>query len=147
MSTKLYYVAHAKDNYLKPLTPELFDLFTASPDNCAKAMAFRRGAAKEASKNLMHLFYYQGTLNREKYDAHVADCKARDVKPEGSRKVEFMLPTTWLMIDLDHEETPLALWVEMKVRLEDKSLLDHLIIAHLTPSGKGCASSLTVCLR
>ena len=137
MSTKLYYVAHAKDNYLKPLTPELFDLFTASPDNCAKAMAFRRGAAKEASKNLMHLFYYQGTLNREKYDAHVADCKARGVKPEGSRKVEFMLPTTWLMIDLDHEETPLALWAEMKVRLEDKSLLDHLIIAHLTPSGKG----------
>ena len=137
MPNMLYYVAHAKDNFLKPLTPELFDLFTSSPDNNSKVMAFRRGAAKEVSKNMMHLFYYQGTLNREKYDAHLTECKSKGVKPEGSRKEEFMLPLTWLMIDLDHEDNPLALWEEMKARMTEGALLDHLIIAHLTPSGKG----------
>ena len=65
MTGKIYYVAHAQDSFLKPLTPELFDLFTTSNDNQAKIQAFRRGADKDKSKNLVHLFYFQGVKHEE----------------------------------------------------------------------------------
>ena len=137
MSNKLYYVAHAQDAFLKPLTSELFDLFTTSKDNQAKIQAFRRGADKDKSKNLVHLFYFQGVKHEEKYAAYLAECGAKKVKARGSRNEEFMLPTAWLMIDIDHEERAYDLWQEIRTRLEAQELLPHMIFAHITPSGKG----------
>lgn len=137
MSNKLYYVAHAQDAFLKPLTPELFDLFTTSKDNQAKIQAFRRGADKDKSKNLVHLFYFQGVKDEEKYAAHLAECREKGVKARGSRNEDFMLPTTWLMIDLDHQERPYDLWQVIRERMEAQGLMRHLIFAHITPSGKG----------
>ena len=137
MTGKMYYVGHAQDAFLKPLTPELFDLFTTSADNRAKIQAFRNGADKEKSKNLVHLFYFQGVKNEEKYAAHLAECREKKVKARGSRNEEFMQPSAWLMIDFDHEERPLDLWQEIRQRMEAQELLHHLIFAHITPSGKG----------
>ena len=135
MTGKIYYVAHAQDAFLKPLTPELFDLFTTSKDNQAKIQAFRRGADKDKSKNLVQLFYFQGVKNEEKYAAYLAECGAKKVKARGSRNEDFMLPTAWLMIDIDHEECPYDLWQEIRTRLEAQELLGYLIFAHITPSG------------
>ena len=137
MSNKLYYVAHSQDAFLKPLTPELFDLFTTSKDNQAKIQAFRRGADKDKSKNLVHLFYFQGVKHEEKYAAYLTECGAKKVKARGSRNEEFMLPTAWLMIDIDHEERPYDLWQVIRERMEAQGLMRHLIFAHITPSGKG----------
>ena len=137
MTGKLYYVAHTQDTYLKPLTPELFERFTTSNENRAKIQAFRNGANKDKSKNLVHLFYFQGVKHEEKYAAYLAECGAQKVKARGSRNEDFMRPTAWLMIDVDHEEHPYDLWQEIRERLEAQALLPHLIFAHITPSGKG----------
>ena len=137
MTGKMYYGCHTKDKFLKPLTPELFDLFTTSADNRTKIQAFRNGECKEESKNKVHLFYFQGVKNEEKYATHLAECKEKKIEARGSRNEDFMRPTAWAMIDLDHEERPYDLWHEIRERLEASALFNHLIFAHITPSGKG----------
>ena len=126
------------DTALKPLTPELFDNLTASPRAHELVGKARAGGHPDESKHLLPMIYFQGVLDAERYDAYVSECKEKGVKPKGSRNRAFMKPTQLLMIDLDHVEGDIAeLAQEVIHRLQERDLLNHLLLLHKTPSGEG----------
>ena len=126
------------DTVLKPLTPEIFDALTASPRAKELVEKAHAGAHPDESKHLLPMIYFQGVLDAERYDAYVAECKEKGVKPKGSRNRAFMKPTQLLMIDLDHVEGDIADLAQCVItRLQEHDLLDHLLLLHKTPSGEG----------
>ena len=138
MNHTLYYTDNAKDAMLKPLTEELFDLFTAEDYTRQRILSYRNGVPKEHSKNKLKVFYFQGTLNEPLYNQHLQECAKSGQKPENSRCQSFMLPTTPVMIDLDQPQEAISiLWPEIIARLEELDYLDYLLLAHKTPRGEG----------
>lgn len=126
------------DTALKPLTPELFDNLTASPRAHELVGKARAGVHPDESKHLLPMIYFQGVLDAERYDAYVLECKEKGVKPKGSRNRAFMKPTQLLMIDLDHVEGDIAELAQAVIqRLQERDLLNHLLLLHKTPSGEG----------
>ena len=126
------------DTLLKPLTPEIFDALTASPRAKELVEKARAGVHPDLSKHLLPMIYFQGVLDTERYDAYLAECKEKGVKPKGSRNRAFMKPTQLLMIDLDHVEGDIAELAQCVIRrLQEHDLLSHLLLLHKTPSGEG----------
>lgn len=54
-----------------------------------------------------------------------------------TRAAANMTPTQLVMVDVDHVEDPLAAWKEVMAAMDDQWRVDNLMIAHITPSGKG----------
>lgn len=138
MKHTLYYTDNAKDAVLKPLTEQLFDQFTSDDYTKQRILSYRNGVPKHLSKEKLKVFYFQGTLNEPLYNQHLQDCVQSGKKPENSRCQAYMLPTTPVMIDLDHPLEPISiLWPKILARLQEEGCLDYLLLAHKTPRGEG----------
>lgn len=138
MKHTLYYTDNAKDAVLKPLTEQLFDQFTSDDYTKQRILSYRNGVPKHLSKEKLKVFYFQGTLNEPLYNQHLQDCVQSGKKPENSRCQAYMLPTTPVMIDLDHPLEPICiLWPKILARLQEEDSLDYLLLAHKTPRGEG----------
>lgn len=70
-----------------------------------------------------------------------AVCWTGVVNNGGTRKVENMTPTGLYMIDIDHVSksghTMIGAYEHITRKLEDISLINYLMLAHITPSGDG----------
>ena len=58
-------------------------------------------------------------------------------RTEKTRMAANMIPTQLVMIDIDHAEDPRAAWDEIVVSMEAEWRTQNIILAHVTPSGKG----------
>lgn len=57
--------------------------------------------------------------------------------PKGGRRLNATAePTGFFMLDIDHVENPRKLWEEINKKIEKNKHL-HILIVHVTPSGKG----------
>lgn len=138
MKKNLYYCSGGvSDTILKPCTADVFNAIVDSEHTEKLVQAYRNDAPEKESKLRLPLLYYQGVLDQEKYQDYCQKCMEQGQKPKGSRNSEFMLPVDRLMLDWDHENNPQALFQRIMDKLEEKDMLKHLLLAHVTPSGKG----------
>lgn len=66
-----------------------------------------------------------------------AVCWTGVVEDGAQRKAEGMQPTGLFMVDIDHCEKPLEAWEAIKDAVDYYHLTTALMLAHITPSGKG----------
>ena len=157
------YVNNAFDKVLKPCDAQRFSIIVNSQETEKHILGHRGGDAKAKSK--LPAITYMGVLDSDKYRKYLDGCKQQGIKPQGSRRAEFMRPTGLLMLDFDHVgaspqpspkergtqasreviDTPIKLWEYIKSRYEsshpslggDGGGLEAIALAHVTPSGDG----------
>lgn len=132
---------------------EEFFSIVDNPENADLIRRYRNGEAKEETKCRLPLFCFHGVPDYAKYreyelehEVYLADWKRRKEagevvekkkKKEGLRSARFLIAVNRRLIDLDHIDDPKAMWEYAKDKLEQLGLMQHLLLAHLTPSGKG----------
>ena len=99
------YVNNAYDTVLKPCDAQRFSIITNSQETERLILAHRGGDEKAKAK--LPALTYMGVLDSNKYRKYLEQCREQDIKPQGSRKAEFMRPTGLLMLDFDHIGSPL----------------------------------------
>lgn len=55
-------------------------------------------------------------------------------KCQGTRKAANMIPTQWVMIDIDHCQDAVGAWNTIKSEAGNEWIVDNVLLAHLTPS-------------
>ena len=131
------YVNNAYDKVLKPCDAQKFSIIVNSQETEKHILGHRGGDAKAKSK--LPALTYMGVLDSDKYRKYLDQCREQDVKPQGSRKAEFMRPTGLLMMDFDHQPNPRSTYDALLSYLSaaDMALTSVLALAHITPSGDG----------
>lgn len=138
MMRNLYYCSGGvSDTHLEPCTADVFNAIVDSDHTRKLVQAYRNGAPERESKQRLPLLYYQGVLDQDKYQDYCKKSLELGQKPKGSRNSEFMLPVDRRMLDWDHEDNPQALFQRIMAKLEENNMQKHLLLAHVTPSGKG----------
>ena len=115
-----YYFKNKKDQIcpgIKPSPTEWSDIVKLSKqDYIAQLVEAYRAGDEEAKKKLPSICY-------------VGDCMK-------TRMAKYMMPTQAVMIDIDHCEDPRKAISDIKEK-EKEWWLHNVLIAHITPSGKG----------
>ena len=94
------YVNNAYDKCLKPCDAQQFSNIINSPKTEELIALYRQGDDR-AKPNLPALTY-MGVLDNDKYRKYLDQCQEQGIKPQGSRRADFMRPTGLLMLDFDH---------------------------------------------
>lgn len=58
-------------------------------------------------------------------------------KCQSTRKASAMVPTQFVMIDIDHTEDPDTAWVDLSEKMGAEFMASKLLVAHITPSLRG----------
>ena len=94
------YVNNAYDKCLKPCDAQQFSNIINSSKTEELITLYRHGDDR-AKPNLPALTY-MGVLDNDKYRKYLDQCQEQGIKPQGSRRADFMRPTGRLMPDFDH---------------------------------------------
>ena len=125
------YVNNAYDKCLKPCDAQQFSNIINSSKTEELITLYRHGDDR-AKPNLPALTY-MGVLDNDKYRKYLDQCQEQGIKPQGSRRADFMQPTGLLMLDFDHQPNPHALYAQLAGQLGEP----RIALAHITPSGQG----------
>ena len=125
------YVNNAYDKCLKPCDAQQFSNIINSSKTEELITLYRHGDDR-AKPNLPALTY-MGVMDNDKYRKYLDQCQEQDIKPQGSRRADFMRPTGLLMLDFDHQPNPHALYAQLAGQLGEP----RIALAHITPSGQG----------
>ena len=131
------YVNNAYDKVLKPCDAQRFSIITNSQETERLILAHRGGDEKAKAK--LPALTYMGVFDSDKYRKYLEQCREQDIKPQGSRKAEFMRPTGLLMMDFDHQPNPRTIYDALLLCLSSDEIAPAsvLALAHITPSGDG----------
>ena len=131
------YVNNAYDKVLKPCDAQRFSIITNSQETERLILAHRGG--DEKAKVKLPALTYMGVFDSDKYRKYLEQCREQDIKPQGSRKAEFMRPTGLLMMDFDHQPNPRTIYDALLSCLSSDEIAPAsvLALAHITPSGDG----------
>ena len=131
------YVNNAYDKVLKPCDAQRFSIITNSQETERLILAHRGGEEKAKAK--LPALTYMGVFDSDKYRKYLEQCREQDIKPQGSRKAEFMRPTGLLMMDFDHQPNPRTIYDALLSCLSSDEIAPAsvLALAHITPSGDG----------
>ena len=94
------YVNNAYDKCLKPCDAQQFSNIINSSKTEELITLYRHGDDR-AKPNLPALTY-MGVMDNDKYRKYLDQCQEQGIKPQGSRRADFMRPTGLLMLDFDH---------------------------------------------
>ena len=125
------------DKVLKPCDAQRFSIITNSQETERLILAHRGGDEKAKAK--LPALTYMGVFDSDKYRKYLEQCREQDIKPQGSRKAEFMRPTGLLMMDFDHQPNPRTIYDALLSCLSSDEIAPAsvLALAHITPSGDG----------
>ena len=102
------YVNNAYDKCLKPCDAQQFSNIINS-SKTEEFIALYRHGDDRAKPNLPALTY-MGVLDNDKYRKYLDQCQEQGIKPQGSRRADFMRPTGLLMLDFDHQPNPRTIY-------------------------------------